>query len=252
MGAYYDSYNYLSYWQGREYEHESEVVAIRQFLGRIPKIDKALEIGGGYGRLLPYYVFRTKNTILTEPSSKLLSLAKKRLIELKNVKFIQSRIETLDSKIRARSMDLIVMIRVMHHIEKPDYAFETIEKLLAPNGYLILEFANKIHLKKVISQIFKANFRFIFNEETIDVRSKSSKRKRTIVFLNYHPNVIKKELEKHNFEILEIRSVSNIRSPFLKKYLPLSTLLELEKFLQKILSPIYFGPSIFVLARKRG
>ncbi len=144
------------------------------------------------------------------------------------------------------------MVRVMHHMKEPSPVFEKIENLLTPGGYVIFEFANKIHFKKLINRILKGDFKFMTNRETIDVRSAKSKKDKTIPFLNYHPSVIKEELKKHNLEIIETRSVSNIRNPFFKRHLPKNVLLEIERFVQKPLSYVYFGPSIFVLARKRG
>jgi hypothetical protein len=116
----------------------------------------------------------------------------------------------------------------------------------------VLEFANKVHFKNVIEHLIKKDFGFIKNKETIDIRSAKSKKKKTIAFLNYHPNLIQEMLEKHNFEVIETRSVSNIRSTYVKERLPKNALLEIEKLLQKPLSYIYFGPSIFVLAKKKG
>ncbi|CAN5327847.1 hypothetical protein BH10PAT1_BH10PAT1_3720 [soil metagenome] len=252
MPAYYDSYDYSSYWNGREYEHESEVIAIRELLKKIRSVDKALEIGGGFGRLLPFYVYRTKSTTLTEPSSQLLSLAKKNLSRYKNVKFIQSTLENIVKKTKKRSFGLVLMVRVMHHMESADKTFAEIEELVTDNGYFILEFANKIHFKNVIEHFWKKDFGFINNKETIDIRSAKSKKKKTILFVNYHPSLIKETLAKHGFEIIETRSVSNIRSVFMKKHLPKTFLLEIERYLQIPLSYIYFGPSIFVLAKKRG
>ncbi len=252
MSAFYDSYDYTSYWQGREYEHESEVIAVRELLNKIPKINKAIEIGGGYGRLVPYYIYRTKQTILTDPSAKLLSIAKERLANFKNLKIKQSTLLNLTTKFRTGSFDLAMMIRVMHHLNDPESVFDSIEKLLTPDGYVIIEFANKIHFKNLLHHVLKGNFKFINDTSIIDVRSEKSKKNKTIAFLNYHPNLIREELKKHNFEIIEMRSVSNIRNPFFKKHLPKNILLEIERLVQKPLSYVYFGPSIFVLARKRG
>jgi len=252
MTAYYDSYDYSSYWGGREYEHESEVIALRSFLSRISQVERSLEIGGGFGRLVPYYAFRVKRALLTDPSAKLLGEAKKGLSNLKNVEYQQSTLENLYEKTRPKKFDLVLMIRVMHHLTNPGKSFAEIEKVTADGGYFILEFANKIHFKNVISELLKGNFRFWSNEETIDVRSEKSKKQKTIAFLNYHPNVIRRELKNNGFEIIQVLSVSNIRSPFLKKHLPKNILLELEGIIQKLLSYIYFGPSIFVLAKKRG
>ena len=85
MAAYYDSYNYSSYWHGRDYEHESEVLAIKSYLAKIPKIEKVLDIGCGYGRLAPVYVYRAKKIVLADPSRKLLSEAKKRIASIKQI-----------------------------------------------------------------------------------------------------------------------------------------------------------------------
>ncbi len=252
MAAHYDSYDYFGYWSDRQYEHESEVLAIREFLKKIPRIGRAIELGGGYGRLVPYYIYRTKQTILTDPSAKLLSLAKKNLAKFNNLKIIQSTIENVTKKVKSKSFDLIVMVRVMHHLSDPSQTFETFNKLLTPGGYVIFEFANKMHFKNVTNHLLAGDFKYLNNKETIDIRSEKSKRKKTITFLNYHPAVIREELKKHGFDIIEMRSVSNIRSPYLKKHLPINVLLEIERNIQKALSYAYFGPSIFVLARKRG
>jgi len=252
MSAYYDSYDYASYWKGREYEHESEIIAIKAFLQKIKKVDRALEIGGGYGRLVPAYAFRAKSVTFSEPSIKLLSSAEKAMQNRKNIKYVRSSLENLGKKVKKRSFNLVLMVRVMHHMKDANKTFEKIGELVEDNGYFILEFANKIHFKNVIEHLLKGDFSFMTNKETIDVRSEKSKKRKTIAFVNYHPEKIKEELARYNFEVIDIRSVSNIRNPFLKKHLPKNVLLELEKMLQKPLSYIYFGPSIFILARKRG
>ena len=64
MPAAYDSFDYPSYWEGREYEHNSELIALRRLISLIPKIDTLLEIGAGFGRLTPEYLYRAKRIIL--------------------------------------------------------------------------------------------------------------------------------------------------------------------------------------------
>lgn len=250
MAAAYDTFDYPSYWQDRSYEHESEVIAVNELLNQIPKIKKIIDIGGGFGRLTPQYVFRAKSVVLTDPSTKLLSLAKKNLKTYKNIKFVQSTAENLAKKFRARSFDTVFMVRVMHHIKEPDVIIKTIAKLLKKNGYLLLEFPNKVHGKAVITNFLKGDFTFSLDIFTADKTTKN--RKNTLPFNNYHPHIIERMLTKYGFEIVDKRSVSNIRSPFLKKNLPTKTLTELEKFLQKPFAKINFGPSIFILARKKG
>ncbi len=250
MAAYYDTYDYSSYWKGREYEHASEVFAIKSFLARIKKISTILEIGAGYGRLVPSYAFRAKRIILSDPSSKLLSAAKDTFGDKENIRYVQTRIENLNKKVRAGSVDLVVMVRVLHHLENPDEAFQIINKILKANGYLILEFANKQHFKARVFEFLKGNFTFpldIFPKEVTTLKRKN----KTLPFLNYHPDIIAAKLEENGFEIVEKRSVSNIRSPFLKKLLGTNLLIAISKLLQGPLSYINFGPSIFLLAKKR-
>jgi len=57
-------------------------------------------------------------------------------------------------------------------------------------------------------------------------------------------------LEKNGFVLEKKLSVSNFRNPLLKKIVPETVLLRLEDVLQKPLSYINFGPSVFVKAVK--
>lgn len=250
MPAAYDTYDYPSYWEGRDYEHGSEVIAIKGFLEKIPKISKILEIGSGYGRLTPSYLFRAKTTTLTDPSSVLLKLARENF-QVKGIKFIHTGIENLPKKIKGKSVDVAILVRVLHHLNDTDKAFTIIHKILKDKGYFILEFANKCHGKAKFLEFLQGNFTFSLEIFPKDLRTKQSKKKGTIPFLNFHPDIIKKKLEDTGFKIIEVRSVSNFRTSFLKNILPISLLLSIEKFLQPILAKLDFGPSIFILAQKR-
>lgn len=250
MGAVYDSYNYSAYWEGRDYEHNSEVGAIKRFLSKIPKIRTTVDIGAGFGRLTPVYAYRSKRVILTEPSAKLLSQARENLTSFQNIKFVQARIEKLPYKLRRGQADLVLLVRVAHHLANLEEAFYIVNSLLKPNGYFILEFANKLHLKAILSEILKGDFSYPSDLSPKDARSLKSIRKHTIPFLNYHPKFIEQTLDKTGFKVLEKLSVSNFRSSFLKKMLPMEVLISLEEALQGPLSYVNFGPSIFVLAQK--
>lgn len=252
MPAAYDSYDYPSYWKGREYEHKSEFLAIRKLISKISEIGKVIEIGAGFGRLLPSYHFRAKKVVLTDPSAKLISRASKKYSRFKNVETVQLKLQNLKDKREFMNFDLCIMVRVLHHIEDIDEAFKIIYKLLTKGGYFILEFPNKNHLKSSIRHILTGDLTFPINIFPIDLRSKKSIRKGTLPFINYHPYQIIEKLKEYNFEIIEVRSVSNIRSTFLKRLFPINTLIDIEKILQVPLAKVNFGPSFFVLARKRG
>jgi ubiquinone/menaquinone biosynthesis C-methylase UbiE len=252
MSAHYDSYDYQAYWKDRVYEHNCETIAIKSFLLKIPKIDTVLDIGAGYGRLVPSYIFRAKKVIISDPSSKLLAIARRNFFNKKKIKIVHSKIETLKDKIGTSSADCIIMVRVLHHLGSLNAAISTVHSLLKPGGYLILEFANKNHFKSTLKEFLHGNVTFAMDIFPRDIRSKKSIKNHTIAFNNYHPEIVKTALQNLGFRIVEIRSVSNIRSLFAKKFLPESVLLLLEKYIQIPLSIINFGPSIFILAQKTG
>ena len=250
MPAYYDNYDYPTYWIGREYEHEAEIIAIKSLLKRIPKLKTIVEIGAGYGRLVPSYLFRAKKIILADPSAKLLKLARNTLNN-KSIVYIHANIENLYPKVRKNTADLVILVRVLHHISDIDQALSIIGKITKTKGYLILEFANKRHLKATISEFIHGNFTFPLDITPKEIKNKKKKTK-TIAFYNYHPDIIKEILYQNGYSIVEVRSVSNIRSCLIKKFSSTETLLFFEKFLQKPLSSLFFGPSIFILAKKTG
>lgn len=251
MPAAYDSYDYPSYWKGRIYEHKSEILAIKNLLKLIPSIKYLIDIGSGYGRLTPSYIYRVKKAVLADPSGKLLSYARDNLKKYESkIEYIQTSITNLPEKVPKYSFDLALIIRVLHHIENLDQALSIIRKILKKQGYLILEFPNKKHFKASILEFCRGNFTFLMDIFPKDLRSKKSLKSKTLPFINYHPDIILEKLKNHGFDVIEIRSISNIRSSFLKSIFPLETLLRLENYLQKPLSKIYFGPSIIILAKR--
>lgn len=249
MSAAYDNYDYPAYWQGREYEHNAELIAISKLLSKIKRIKNIIEVGAGYGRLINSYNFRADKIYVTDPSGALLKIARL-TYGGKKYKYIHSSINNLKKKVKRNKFDLVIMVRVLHHINDLDKVFDNINLLLKPNGYFILEFANKKHFKEVFKEIIKGNLTYPFEIDPKDKRSKRNIRKKTLPFLNYNPDFIVDILSQKGFTVIDKLSVSNIRTSLFKNHLSLNNLLFFEKYLQKPLSFINFGPSIFVLAKK--
>lgn len=250
MTAYYDKFDYPSYWIGREYEHKAEVIAINSFLEKIKSINNLLEIGAGYGRLTPMYLHRAKNIYLSDPSSRLLSMASKKL-KSKKINIVHASLEHLENKLKYKKMDLIIVVRVLHHIKNTNEVFNFVHRHLSENGYAIFEFANKLHTKSILKELLRGNFTVFYDIFPKDIRSKKSIKRHMIEFKNYHPGYILELIKNSGFKIIDVRSVSNVRSSFLKKYIPLEVLCYIESLLQPILAAIYFGPSTFVLVQKK-
>ena len=87
-------HNYLHYWDGREYEHQAEEIAIRKLLhGR--HYGTAVDIGGGYGRLCLLLEKYADQVTLAEPSQQQLDIAADFLKEHSEIKreFVKQAVE---------------------------------------------------------------------------------------------------------------------------------------------------------------
>jgi ubiquinone/menaquinone biosynthesis C-methylase UbiE len=235
-------YNYLNYWEGRDYEHAAEEMAIRRLLtGK--HFGTAADIGGGYGRLCVFLQQFADKVTLAEPSKQQMKIAG---TFLKNHPEIDRVITQADDiKLSDKSQDLITMIRVMHHLPDPSVEFKELYRVLSDNGYLLLEVANYAHARNRLKHIVK--FKRL-PSEPVDIRSDENKE--DIAFVNHNPRTVVKQLAHAGFKVEKVLSVSNLRSPGLKKLLSKSVMLSLEKFMQVTFAKTYFGPSIFFLARK--
>jgi len=242
MAAHYDDprFSYLSYWQGRDYEHESEIIALETLLSS-HHFASAADIGGGYGRLIPTIDQYSSKIFLIEPSAKQRAIAQKLFPSRPDIFIKPGSAES--TRLPAASQDLVTMIRVAHHL--PDLSPSLIEahRILKPSGVLVLEFANSAHIKARLS-------RTAIPLAPIEKRTPKNIRARTIPFMNHHPLTVLSSLSKAGFAPQRILSVSNFRSQFLKKLLPLKVMLILESVSQVALSRLWFGPSIFVLSHR--
>ncbi|MGA3150235.1 MAG: class I SAM-dependent methyltransferase [Candidatus Saccharimonadales bacterium] len=238
-------YNYQNYWVGREYEHAAEQMAIKRLLkGR--HFDNAVDVGGGYGRLSKFLANFADKVTLAEPSQQQLDIAK---IYLKDSPEVERRhLQAADLKMPARSVDLVLVVRVLHHLPDPMAEFKEIARVLKPGGTFILEFANDAHF---LNRLRYGVHGKRVPKTPVDISSEASKKAGEVAFVNHHPKTIIKLLHEAGFEVETVLSGSNLRSPRLKKVLGKNVLLGLEKGLQPLLAPIYFGPSIWLRLKKR-
>lgn len=240
-----DNYNYLKYWTGRDYEHAAEEMAIKRLI-RGKRFKNAVDIGGGYGRLCVLLEKYAEKVTLAEPSKVQLDIAKD---FLKDHPEIDRKLMQADElKFKDGSMDLMTMIRVMHHLPDPLPELREIHRVLDKNGYFVLELANYAHGRNRLKHFLK---RKPLPEKPIDIRSEENKRAEEIPFVNHNPRTVVRQLDSVGFQVVRVLSVSNLRSPGLKKIVPRGVMLSLEKLMQPTLSRTYFGPSVFFLLKKK-
>ncbi len=237
-------HNYLRYWDGRDYEDGAERMAIKRLLAG-KHFRHAVDIGGGYGRLCIFLEKYADKVTLAEPSQQQLDIAEdflkghpkvgKKLMQVESLPFADN------------SVDLYTMIRVMHHLPDPKRPFAELHRTLSDDGYIILEMANYSHFRNKLKHAVRGKRLPV---EPVDIRSAANRGEGEIPFVNHNPHTVIKQLAQAGLRVEQTLSVSNLRSPGLKKVVPRNAMLALEKLLQKPLAGSHFGPSIFFLVRK--
>lgn len=238
------THNYRNYWKGRDYENEAEEMAIKRLLDGL-HFKNAVDVGGGYGRLCVLLEKYATKVTLAEPSRQQLDLAKEFLKGHPQVD--QKQLQADDLKFKDGTIDLLTMIRVMHHLPDPTPEFAEISRVLAKEGYAIIEAANYLHGRNRLKHFIKGEK---MPTEPVDIRSEANKKASEIPFVNHNPHTVIKQLAHAGLKVERILSVSNLRSPGIKRVLPKNVMLAIEGILQPTLATSFFGPSVFFLVRK--
>jgi len=245
--AYYDDENhdYEDFWIGRDYEHGAEIIAIKKLLAN-RHFKLAMDYGGGYGRISPAILEFADRLILVDPSIKQLDIAKKRLSDYKNVDFVKvEKKDTVPAK--DNSLDLLVMVRVSHHLPNPSATFAEIYRTLKPGGMAIIEIANEAHFVNRVKYLTQMK---TVPKQSIPIGKNANGIKDNTPFYNHNPKTIADLMKQNKLKPLDKLSVSNLRSQYLKNHLTLDRMLAMEKFFQGKLKAVDFGPSIFFLVTK--
>lgn len=237
-------HNYLHYWEGRDYEDAAERLAFTRLL-RGKHFRHAVDVGGGYGRLCIFLENYADKVTLAEPSQQQLDIAKDFLKDHKEID--RKLLQAADLRFTDGSVDLITIVRILHHIPDPAAEFREIARVLADDGIFIMEFANYTHFRNRVKFAMKGKK---FPVAPVDIRSVQNIRPDELPFVNHNPKTVIKQLAHAGLKVEQTLSVSNLRSPGLKKILPKQVMLGLEKRMQQPLASSYFGPSTFFLIKK--
>ncbi len=238
------SHNYLKYWEGRDYENSAEEIAIKRLL-KGKHFKNAVDVGGGYGRLCVLLENYADKVTLAEPSQQQLDIAQMYLKDHPKVE--RKLLQAADLKFKGGAVDLLTMIRVMHHLPDPAPELAEISRVLSKDGYAIIEVANYMHARNRIKHFLKGKKMPL---DPVSLRPVARNGKNDIPFVNHNPHTVIKQLAHAGLKVDAVLSVSNLRSPILKKVTPKSVMLAVEKLLQPALANTYFGPSVFFLVKK--
>jgi ubiquinone/menaquinone biosynthesis C-methylase UbiE len=237
-------YDYTQYWTHRDYEHAAEEAALRRLLkGR--HFAKAADVGGGFGRLCLLLREYADHVTLAEPSRTQLEAAEKVLAGT-DIERVQTQAD--DLAFEDASLDLITMVRVMHHIPEPTKEFAELARVVKPGGTAIIEVANYGHFK---NRMKYRRSRKEMPTEPVNIRTAEADQPDAIAFVNHNVNTVVGQLDAAGFSLTSKLSFSNLRSQRLKQMLPSSLMLGMERAAQRRLARFDFGPSIFLELRRR-
>ncbi len=236
-------YDYTKYWDERDYEHAAEEAALRTLLdGR--RFGRAADIGGGFGRLCLLLRQYADHVTLAEPSRTQLEAAED---VLRGTDIAKVRMQADDLQFADGELDLVTMVRVMHHIPEPTVEFAEISRVLSPGGTAIIEVANYGHFKNRRAHK-KAGTPL--PTEPVSIRTAPVDEPDAIAFVNHNIDTVVGQLESAGLRLHDKLSVSNLRSQRLKKAVPHGLMVAVEKAVQRPLARKDFGPSIFLELRK--
>jgi ubiquinone/menaquinone biosynthesis C-methylase UbiE len=108
---------------------------------------------------------------LAEPSQQQLDIAKKYLKDHPEVH--RELMQADDLRFEDGDVELLTMVRVMHHLPDPTPEFKEIARVLSPKGYAIIEVANYLHMRNRLKHMAR---RERMPVKPVDIRSDANKR----------------------------------------------------------------------------
>jgi ubiquinone/menaquinone biosynthesis C-methylase UbiE len=226
-----------TFWEkgSREYEDMCEARAIRRLMpgrGRM-----LLELGAGAGRNTVRYAGFEK-LVLLDYSRTQLRQARERLGASDRFLYIAADIYNIP--FTSGLFDAATMIRTLHHLSDPPAALREIRRVLQPNSFFLLEFANKRNLKAI--------FRFLLRRQAWSPFTRDSYEYLPLNF-DFHPGSVRSWLSGNGYRILDQATVSHFRIAWLKKAIPPRLLSYADFLLGYTGSLIQLSPSVFVRAQ---
>jgi len=235
----YDGSDYQSsFWDqgGRAYEDAAESIALKHLLPKSGRL--LLEIGAGAGRNTPRYA-GFERIVLLDYSRTQLEQAQQHL-GISN-KYVYVAADAYRLPFVDGLFDGATMIRALHHMADAPKVLQQAARVLQPNSFFILEFANKQNLKAMLRWLLRRQDWSPFTREPVEFAALN---------FDFHPAAVFAWLTETGFSVEKKRTVSHFRLGLLKRLVPVKWLAVLDGLFQPTGEWFQFTPSVFVRARR--
>ncbi len=234
-------YDYREYWQNRQYDNLIENQTLQKLLPAFS--ERIIDIGGGFGRLIDLYKDRGKHITILDYSKRNLQNAQAKIetMHLHHITTQQGNVYELP--FADNLFDVALVIRVIHHLERPSLALHEINRILRPGGTLILQFSNKIHLKNRLKALFSRK-NYLVDKKPLNLSEDG-------IFYQFHPTYVQEKLKENGFVTRTHLSIAHLRMPFLYRMIPAPILAYAEQLIVRTIGKANLGPSVFIVAEKR-
>ena len=239
-------YNYEEeFWKGevdRRYEDNIEKEKIKRFLPKIKKNKSIVELGAGFGRMLKVYKDFDK-IYLVDNADNMLEGSVKNIHRLG----LKSKASALKANLYnlsgvPKNNDVVVLIRVFHHIKDLDRALKQINSIVKPGGYFIMEYANKRNLLEI--------FRYYLGKPNLKPFDQNPSKRGSGIFYNFHPTYMENKLKANGFAVKQTTQSSLFRSNIFKKVLGVNIISYLDILIGGATGSLKLSPSIFYKCKK--
>lgn len=218
--------------QGREYEDQTERLALQRLLPR--RGATLLDIGAGFGRLADEFS-GYQTVVLLDYATSLLREAQTRLGH--DPRFLFVAANWYQMPFVNAVFETLVQVRTLHHAADAPALWRELARIARPQGHYILEFANKRHLKAITRHALGQQAWSPYDPAPVE-----------FVPLNYdfHPAWVQQQLQTAGFQPYRRLALSFFRLEGLKRRVPAARLAQLDYYLQPLGRWLSLTPSLFI------
>jgi ubiquinone/menaquinone biosynthesis C-methylase UbiE len=231
----YEGQDYENFWTGPGKRNLDELER-RIASHALPGGESVVEIGAGFGRMGTCYVGKYKAAHMVEPAANLREIAARTYGDA--VRYHEASV--YDLPFPAASFDAVLMVRVFHHLGRPDAALREIHRILRPAGRLVFNFSNKRNLKRIV-QYALGHGKTPFTRDMEEYAT---------TLVGHHPRWIEQLLSEVGFKIEEQFGVG-VTDKIVEAFPAMAKLLSPSLSAARVLGRLKLAPAQFVIAIKK-